>query len=608
MPTPLRAVIVEDLEADAELMVAELRRAGFEPDWRRVENRRELVDALAATPDVVLADFSLPTFSALDALECLRAERLDVPLIVVSGSIGEEVAVECIRAGAHDYLLKDRLGRLGQAVSQAVHERRLQQRAERVAQEQRASEARFARILEASPEAIIAVDESRRIALFNASAERIFGYTSAEAVGLPVDRLLPPAAIADPGDTAAPAIAMAVALDARRKDGFSFPAEASISRLIENGRVLTTVMLQDVTERRRAAESLAERTRRLEALGAVTSEITRELDLGALLEVIVRSAADLAKAEVGVVRIWDPRTRQLPARAWIGIGDWVRETHIAPGQGVSGAVAVSRERLLVNDYPSSPYADPAILARVPVSAALGEPLLYRGELLGVLTVNHVTPGRNFSESDVFILSVLANQAAIAIQNARLYAEAARRRHEAEELGRLGRVLAETLDVDEVAARVVRAVPPLLGASAATLRLLEADGTQRVVASVWPKVVPQATSAHILAAGAAVAARAIAASGPFWTADVLGDARLPWSPEIARALEPVAQRALLSVPLVRAGRVLGVINVACSTGHAYSESQITLLRAIADQAALAMENALLHADTERRRRDLVRPPP
>jgi DNA-binding NtrC family response regulator len=125
MSSPKRVVILEDRAEDAILLVRELGRHGFEPDWSRVESREEYLDTLAWLPDVILADYTLPRFDALEALRLLKDRGLDIPFIVVTGTIGEERAVECMRAGASDYLLKDRLTRLGPAVSRALAEKEL---------------------------------------------------------------------------------------------------------------------------------------------------------------------------------------------------------------------------------------------------------------------------------------------------------------------------------------------------------------------------------------------------------------------------------------------------------------------------------------------------
>jgi two-component system cell cycle sensor histidine kinase/response regulator CckA len=122
----LRALILEDRPTDAELVVMELRRQGFDPDWTRVETEEEFLAALDEDYDVVLSDFSLPGFDALQALAHVRRRALTIPVIVITGAVGEETAAQCIREGAADYLLKDRLARLGLAVSQALERRRLE--------------------------------------------------------------------------------------------------------------------------------------------------------------------------------------------------------------------------------------------------------------------------------------------------------------------------------------------------------------------------------------------------------------------------------------------------------------------------------------------------
>ncbi len=120
MNTPLSVLLLEDNPDDAELLVFELRRAGFVPSWRRVDTRAEFVDALVARPEIVLADYSVPQFGALEALHLLRADHQEIPAIVVSGAMSEEACVDALRHGAVDYLLKDRLSRLGSAVEHAL--------------------------------------------------------------------------------------------------------------------------------------------------------------------------------------------------------------------------------------------------------------------------------------------------------------------------------------------------------------------------------------------------------------------------------------------------------------------------------------------------------
>jgi len=116
----LRALVLEDHLADFEILEHELAQAGFVHECLRVQTESEYLAHLAPGIDVILSDYSLPGWNALRALELYRASRLDIPFIVVSGTIDEGVAVECMKRGAADYLLKDRLGRLGPAIVRAI--------------------------------------------------------------------------------------------------------------------------------------------------------------------------------------------------------------------------------------------------------------------------------------------------------------------------------------------------------------------------------------------------------------------------------------------------------------------------------------------------------
>ncbi|MGA2552571.1 MAG: response regulator [Burkholderiaceae bacterium] len=121
----LRVLNVEDQPLDAELLEQELVKSGYLLDWRRVETASDYLSALNDNPDIIISDYSLPEFSGFHALDLLVKSKLDIPFILVSGDIGEDQAVDAMRKGAADYLLKDRLGRLGSAVASAIEQRSL---------------------------------------------------------------------------------------------------------------------------------------------------------------------------------------------------------------------------------------------------------------------------------------------------------------------------------------------------------------------------------------------------------------------------------------------------------------------------------------------------
>ena len=143
MSDPLRVLIVEDNADDAELVLNQLRRAGFVPECQRVETAHDYVRSLDTEPDIILADASLPQFDGLRALDLLQQRDLDIPFLLVTGSIGEDLAVDAIKRGASDYLLKDRLARLGEAVRNALDRKRQRQESARATEAMRQSEERY---------------------------------------------------------------------------------------------------------------------------------------------------------------------------------------------------------------------------------------------------------------------------------------------------------------------------------------------------------------------------------------------------------------------------------------------------------------------------------
>ena len=125
---PLRLLILEDRPEDADLALRQLRRAGFDPTWRRVEDEEGFRANLDPELDLIIADYHQPQFDALRALKLMQEAGLDIPFVLVSGAVGEDMAVAAVRLGAVDYVLKDRLGRLGTAVENALEQAKLRRR------------------------------------------------------------------------------------------------------------------------------------------------------------------------------------------------------------------------------------------------------------------------------------------------------------------------------------------------------------------------------------------------------------------------------------------------------------------------------------------------
>ncbi len=160
MPNCLRVLIVEDSEDDALLMVNELECTGYKVAYKRVQTAEETGHALARdTWDLVLADFKMPRFSGNAALKLVKDHGLDMPFILVSGKIGEETAVEAMKAGAHDYVMKDNLTRLVPAVQRELREAQNRRERKRADEALHESEFRFRQIYENAPVMMHSIDE-----------------------------------------------------------------------------------------------------------------------------------------------------------------------------------------------------------------------------------------------------------------------------------------------------------------------------------------------------------------------------------------------------------------------------------------------------------------
>lgn len=257
MAKSLHILVVEDSENDFELMLAELRRKGFKPVYRRVQTANEMQAALQDHEwEAVISDYVLPQFSAPAALKILQESKQDMPFIVVSGVHGEEAAVEMMKAGADDYITKANLSRLAPAIErelESVRNRQAKTRAE-------AAMHHLAAIVESSEDAIYSKDLDSFIVSWNPAAERIFGYRAEEVVGRSIATLFP----LDQWDELLDIMAGVRRGELvgfketyrKRKDGRIIPVSATISPIKDaTGRVIgASTIARDITDKKAAEE------------------------------------------------------------------------------------------------------------------------------------------------------------------------------------------------------------------------------------------------------------------------------------------------------------------------------------------------------------------
>jgi GAF domain-containing protein/CheY-like chemotaxis protein len=361
-------------------------------------------------------------------------------------------------------------------------------------------------------------------------------------------------------------------------------------------------------ENARLYAETARRQREAEELARVAGGLSETLDVDAVGARIAESVLELFGAQSSGLRLLRP-DGGLAGLAFAGRASTVlqRGHVLPPGVSTSGRAVALGRAVSTPDV----AADPALtltddmrerMSGVGDLAQLAVPLRAKGQTIGALSVAD-RAGRVFSDAEAQLLQAFADQAALALENARLYAEAARRRHEAEELARLAQTLTETLDVSDVVGRTVESVIPLFGARGSVLRLMQSDGS--LVALALGGTSREAFEpGHVQPSGSGVLGRAVVEARPVWTADILADPDVSVTDELRAGLGRSGEGALLAVPLRVKGMVIGALGIGDHRGRAFTEGEAQLLQAFADQAALALENARLFSLERSRRRQIA----
>lgn len=286
MKTPLHILHLEDNLNDAALVQATLKSEGISCALTRVQTRADFVAALErGDSDLIIADFSLPAFDGLAALEITQKHCPEVPFILVSGTIGEEVAVTAMRSGAADYLLKDRLTRLGQAVSHAMEQSSLRKERDRAEEAMQQSEHKYRHLFESLSQAAFLIEaKSRRIIDTNLCAEKLLGRTRTEILGMQEAELFPANQASDScGKLASVGMHGESELDEAKvqsKDGIAIPVRVSLAPIELYGRDLVLALMTDITERveRRKLEEQLIQAQKMEVVGHLAGGVAHDFN------------------------------------------------------------------------------------------------------------------------------------------------------------------------------------------------------------------------------------------------------------------------------------------------------------------------------------------
>jgi diguanylate cyclase (GGDEF)-like protein/PAS domain S-box-containing protein len=428
MTDQLKILIVEDVATDAELVGRELRRAGIDHYMARVDTKADYVRSLAAfAPGIIISDFSMPHFDGLSALEIARERAPNTPFIFVSGTIGEEVAIEAIKRGATDYVLKTNMARLATAVRRALHDEEERAALRTAEAELRKTQERFELFMRHLPGAAFMKDREGYYRYVNSTWEKLTGKSVGEVVGRRDDQLWPDTAVSFQAN------------DRRVIDHNepiqvfeSFPQGDGLHTYLvnkfpipdaEGQPVLLGGVAVDFTDRLRAEEKVARLSRIHAFLSGINSAIVRIRDRQELLREACRIAIEHGGFKLAWTGLLDKATLDVKPMAWLGgTAAFVSRLRISArediweGQGIVGRVIRSGKPVVVNDISSDPR-----MVRMQESiehgflAAISLPLQVEGETIGTLTLYAGQTGA-FDLEETKLLADLAADISFALEH------------------------------------------------------------------------------------------------------------------------------------------------------------------------------------------------
>jgi PAS domain S-box-containing protein len=302
---PLQVLVIEDTDADAQLIVRAIKQVDGGADVDVVSTRKQFAERLARhTYDLVLADYRLPNWTGMDALLELRRLGFDTPLILVTGALGDELAVDCVKAGAADYVLKENLARLKIAGMRAVLDKRRRDESIKAQSDLKESAERFRKLAQASFDAIL-ITQDGFVYDVNRGHADMFGYSSVEEViGRPITDFVAEESLADVQRRFVNNIEGTYQLVGLRKDGRRILLEATGATHVIGGRPARITALRDMTERR-SLEDQFRQAQKMEAVGRLAGGVAH--DFNNLLTVIMSYTDMLSEG----LAVQDPRADDL---------------------------------------------------------------------------------------------------------------------------------------------------------------------------------------------------------------------------------------------------------------------------------------------------------
>lgn len=430
----LNILLLEDLAADAELTLRELQQTGLFFAAQRVDTEASFRVALRDfAPHLILADYQLSSFDGIQALEIAKELCPLVPFLFVTGVRGEEVAVESIKHGASDYILKERLSRLGPAVLRSLAEAQEKTQRHEAAEALIESEEKFRRIAAAAQDALVILDEEGRITEWSTAAERMFQHSAKTAIGQDLHGLLlepdqlPPHApelkhfLASSGGAMT---ARTMELTVVRKDGSELPIELSVSAMRLRGEWNTIGMMRDISERKRAEKTLSKVNRALKTLSSGNEALVSAEDESQIVENMCEILVDIGgymAAWVGFAGL-DGQINVTTHRG--ADADKIAEKTLywkGPNtpESLAGLAICTGEMHMIRSVEDPLVADILLQeAHGRLGSAVSFPLLDQDDVFGALTI-YAAESNAFQQEELLLLEELSEDLAFGISTLRV---------------------------------------------------------------------------------------------------------------------------------------------------------------------------------------------
>ncbi len=609
MTTLLRALLIEDSVDDAELVIREIQLGGYEVEFERVETMDAMRSALADRAwDIIICDYTLPQFNGLQALKILHESGLDLPFVIVSGSIGEETAVTALKAGAHDFIIKGHYARLPHVLQKELQDADIRRKRKQTEEALRRSEERFRHYFELGLIGMAITSADRNTLEVNEKLCLMLGYGRDELMGMHWDTLTHPDDLSMEIDQFVRILSgesNGYSLEKRfvRKGGGVIHAAISVTcARHEDGKVDYFIsLLQDITERKRSEEILKRRETELQQRNvelerlyrASEALLTRTLvDMPELAHTIVQTVLrEFQKSNCSLL-ILNSETGELERAAVEGpYAEDVSKASLRLEK--PGLVAKSirlGEVINVPDVSIEPdYMPNWKLAR----SELVIPLRIAGEVIGALDVQSPNPDA-FDKDDERLMTIFADRAALALERTRLYQQTIRQLERFAALRIIDLAISNSLDLRLTLNTVLEQVIRQLGVDAADILLFK------------PEI-----SKLEYAVGKGFYSRNIELSslrpGEGYAGIAAFERRIVHFDDLKAVEEKFTRYKLLEaenfisyygVPLVAKGEVKGVLEIFHRSRLKTDMEWLNFLDSLGWQTAIAIDNALLFERIQR----------